>query len=300
MNKNILTVVGIIILFLGVGIQPAIAKVEPENIDTYYYDVNVEFCGLGKEKIVQLTKQQLDELEALFESIREQLNTTERKEKTIQIYNNAIERLDRIGLLGDYSVKQVQELVTGVFLNSRFNHLFNMLYGKLQDDDNTNSFCLIAGRTSNTGYIPPSAKIAYCAKIAYLLFLSLGYLHYIIFGLYNMGYLFLTIAGLYMFFILCRIGLYSLRPLNLGGGIILGYTKLFEEPLEDVPARGWIRTFGLSGQKLFYGSFIGQISSLILHLGVIGFKGIKIYNPIYERHHFLGFANYVNISKYSP
>ena len=32
MDKNILTVVGITILFLGVGIQPAIATVEPKAI----------------------------------------------------------------------------------------------------------------------------------------------------------------------------------------------------------------------------------------------------------------------------
>jgi len=37
--------VAVIILFVGVGVQPAIAKIETENIDPEYYDVFIEFCG---------------------------------------------------------------------------------------------------------------------------------------------------------------------------------------------------------------------------------------------------------------
>ena len=46
MYKNILTVVGITILFLGLAIQPSIAIVQPE-----YFDVTTEYIGLGRNYI---------------------------------------------------------------------------------------------------------------------------------------------------------------------------------------------------------------------------------------------------------
>ena len=61
--------VGVIVLFIGVGIQPAIAIVEPESVDVEYFDVTTEFIGLGKECTTQLTKEEIERLDTLFDSI---------------------------------------------------------------------------------------------------------------------------------------------------------------------------------------------------------------------------------------
>ena len=56
--KNSL-VVGVILLFVGVTVQPSVATVKPESIDVEYVDVTTEFIGLDKEHTTQLTKEEI-------------------------------------------------------------------------------------------------------------------------------------------------------------------------------------------------------------------------------------------------
>jgi len=291
-------VVGVILLFVGVAVQPSIAIVQPECIDVEYLNVNTEFIGLGKEFTVQLTQQQMDELDSLFESIRERLNNSEIKEETVQIFNDAIVELDRLGLLGDYSVKQVQELVTGRFQKPLFYCIMDMLNNKIPLDNNTNTFCLISGRTNNTYVLPPLTRVF--NKLILFFFMDdiplFGY------------YFFIDLFGLLFMFNLFRVVLFSTRiPITLGSGISLGgyIEDNYGYNRDYFPAEGWINTFGSSGNKKWNGSFYGQISGFQLwvfyeYIGVIGFTGIKILNMDSLYYYYLGSANYVNIDHTPP
>ena len=279
-------VVGVIVIFIGIGIQPAIATVEPNTSDNDfdYYDVNIEFCGLGKNITVQLTKQQLDELYLLFDTIREQLNNTESIEETIKIYNEAIVELDNLGMLGGCDVRQVQELVTGEYQKQGFIKLLDRMIDKNQLYDEINIFCLIAGWTTQTMVLPPSTMAVYG------LFIFMNILR-------NYNFYFGFFLILYSFIRLCLTAYFPLT-FTIGSGITLGIGSPFGG--NPKPASGWVETIGYYGLKEWEGRFLGRIWTIALigtlYLGVIGFKGIRIRTSKNENTYFyLGFANYVNI-----
>ena len=51
-------VVGVIVLFIGLGVQPAFATIKSEKVNVEYYDVTTEFIGLNKEYSTTLTIEQ--------------------------------------------------------------------------------------------------------------------------------------------------------------------------------------------------------------------------------------------------
>jgi len=290
MHKKILICIGFTFLILGVGIQPAIATVEPEIIDTDYYDVNVEFCGLGKNHTVQLTQQQFDELGILFESINVQIDNAETIRETIKIYNEAIEELDNLGMLMGYSVKQVQELVSGEYQKPGFTKLIDRKIDKNQFLSDINIFCLIAGMTTIT-YVLPNTMIVNRLIIFYNI-LNILFNNNFKLGPFLNLYIFLRTTFNIVFNLLLPL------TFNLGSGICLGthYSMTYDAK----PAEGWVNTNGLFGQKKWDGSFYGRICKIPLfidhgYLGVICFKGIRIMTRRSAYTYYLGFANYVNI-----
>ena len=241
-NKTV--VIGVIALFIGVGVQPAFATVEPETIDADYYDVNVELCGLGKNHSVQLTQQQLDELELIFETLREQLNNTESKEETIQIYNNAIESLNDLGLFGDCSIEEVKQLVNFEIQNLRISRLAEILKNYYQDI-NCNLFCYIAGETTDSFFFPKSS-------ISLMRFLYLGLLFiYPFFPFLPDELIFLTVISFaFTMFIYnsIRMMMNFIVPISLSHAIGFGayYSEWYKGP---AASNGWVHTFGLFGKK---------------------------------------------------
>ena len=267
-------VVGVILLFVGVAVQPSIASVQQESIDVKYFDVTTEFIGLGKEHTVQLTQQQMDKVEELFESIKLRLDNAETEEETVQIFNEAIVELDSYGLLGKWSVKQVQKLVTGNFLKTRTNGLNDKLYDKNQIL-HRNFFCLIAGKTTNTYFIS-------------MCFMWLSRLYFLIEN-FQLLYLFMAIISLGVSVISDMI------PFSLGNGIAFGYYSTWT--YEEYPAKGWIHILGLLGHIKKDGDLYGQIFP-DSYIGVTGFTGIKIENTSfgsYNEYYYLGFATRVNV-----
>jgi len=277
-------VVSVILLINGVGIQPVFASIQFEIVHDEYFDVTTEFFGLGKKHTVHLTEAQMEELEILFESIKEKINKAETKEDTIKIYNEAIVELDRFGLFGDYNIKKIQKLVYGEFQKKRFCSFIERMYNKIFTDNNFNIFCLIAGSTDNTVLYPPSIT----------LFLIFYPLIYYIFQDPYMG-----------FNIIFRLFFSWMTPLSLGS-IFMGYRSNNRGHEENIPANGWINTLGLFGKKQINGSFYGQIFLDLVpaddyYLGVIGFKGITIYNTSWPELNFLlGYSSYVNIGLNPP
>ncbi len=281
-------VVGVIVLFIGVGIQPALATVEQENIDTEYFDVTTEFIGLDKNVTVKLTQEQIQELDALFDSFRNSLNNSESYENTVELYNDMILQLDGYGLFGNFSITQIKELVTDRFQNPRINNIMNRLYDRIPSANDSNAFCLIAGRTNETNFFPPSAMVSN-RLLFFIAFIFQNYLNFadnliLIFFFYNMF----------------RFMYSGYSPFVLASGISFGIES--DEFQTNNPAKGWVNTYGLNGQKKWEGSFYGNLFIYVLwlyyvYVGAIGFKGIRIY---LDEYYYLGSATYVKIDYEKP
>jgi hypothetical protein len=164
-------------------------------------------------------------------------------------------------------------------------------YDKIQTDNYSNFFCLIAGESDLTTIIGPvSLGIAlhmictffrYAAisnfiwNISYLFFEKFGaeLLWRIIFlPLSELGFYSLMLRELFWLFA-CYIS--NIFPVKIGSIITYGWPDInFVEPSGPPnPAEGELVTFGLAGKKVWNGEFFGKIYS---YVGVIGFTGIKI------------------------
>ena len=274
LNKTMVVV--IIILFVGIGIQPAIATVEPENIDVEFYDVTTEFIGLGKKHNTKLTKEEIQELDALFDHINERLNKSTSIGESVEIFKEAINELDSFGLFGDIGVKEIEKFVTSYYQNPKFMKILEEVYNKEKKtlSIEQNLFCLIAGRSTGTAFM----------------------------GLWNFG-LFFTISVLFEL-------LFPNFPEDFSFfGFFIGLTFIFLCADIIIPlcvgrqiwftpdAYGEILTYGLNGRQYWEGHLEGKIECLFLNgsKGAIGFTGLKIQIITYPHSYYLGFTPYVKI-----
>ena len=78
MKKKILigSIIAVAIIVLA-SFSSAVSKVASNE---ELVELDVEFCGLGKKHTVQLTQQEADEVELLFDEIHERLNEVETRE----------------------------------------------------------------------------------------------------------------------------------------------------------------------------------------------------------------------------
>jgi hypothetical protein len=286
MNKKIFAG-GVIVLFLGLACAPSInANISKES---ELVEITTEICGMGGGKhTVQLTKEEAEGVDRLFENIRQQLNESNSREEAKKIFNEAIVELDRYGLLGGLSVKQAQRLVTGGLLNKVNKRFVDRIYNKnLQKlDENENVFCLIAGISAYTTI--ENFRLRFWTNL----------LTYILEKEYY------DIVGFFRFLLTIHILFLQAFPLTLGG--IIGFGMHRHIPYNTyyhIPAEGWIQTIGLNGIKRWNGSFWGAlaIKSIYDHNcqrwypGVLYFNGINVIVPKYSLHLLLGSAFWVKI-----
>lgn len=277
-------VVWVIGLFLGLSVAPSInANISKEG---ELVEVTTEICGLGGGKhTVHLTKEEAEEVDKIFENIRYKLNTTDSREEAVELFNDAVVELDKYGLLGGLSIRQAQRLVTGVYQDSRVFKPWENLYGNIQVDNDSNSFCLIAGETSNTYFEGILARL----------------LSFIIYGFYLAPPLWWLFNGIRLKVIGHRIGFgwgYHI-PADKGDSLNINQSS---------GANGWVYTNGKNGVKTWNGSFWGHLSYIIyphpeginfgvVFYGVKGFCGIKIgWKSVF----YLGFARKVKIGYEYP
>jgi hypothetical protein len=290
-----LLVVGVIGLFLGLAVAPSInANVSKES---ELVEITTEICGLdGGKHTVQLTKEEAEEVDRLFENIRLQLNESNSREEVNRIFKEVVVKLDKYGLLGGLSVKQVQRLAMERYQDSKEFKISDTLRSRLQK--NTSNFlCLIAGYTNGTNF--DSQLELFCVRIAFLL----SFIGPIFF---NKFHLYTSIFFLYL--ILNTINPFNpisiVSRINLGGEKGGGWFPEFEEYY----AHGWLHTTGVFGIKKCEGLFIGTIPlretaiisngfMFIFNPGVIGFTGLHIYNPSTTSHFYLGSALLVNLKE---
>ncbi len=284
--------VTIILLFIGIAVQPSIATVPPERIDVEYIYITTEFVGFDSNLTIQLTREEIDELDVLFDLFRDSLNNSQTYEATVEIYNDMILQLDGYGLLGEYSIKQVQELAIGRFQKPRFNRLLSRLYNSIPADDDINVFSLIAGRTTMTYILPPSSMI-FNKLLLSMIHSDINF----------PGDLFLLLLLISTTRVILTDFLFL--TFTLGSGIGLGGFAGYDS---YSPAKGWVYSLGINGQKNWEGPFYGHINEFgfginnIIFIGAIGFKGIRINLPLSSpiQSFYLGFANYVDIDYKKP
>ncbi len=236
--------IGVIVLFLGLASAPCInANVSRDN---ELVEITTEISGFdGGKHMVQLTKEEAEEVEQLIDDIERRLDIVETREETLEIFNEAIEELDMYGLLGGLSTKRVQRLVTGKYRDLKVIKICDML-PKRPKKNTSNYLCLIAGVTNGTNF--DSQLELFCVRIAFLL----SFIGPIFF---NKFHLYTSIILLYLF--LNTINPFNpisiISRINLGGEKGGGWFPEFEEYY----AHGWLHTVGLFGIKKCKGLIIG-------------------------------------------
>ncbi|UCF49472.1 MAG: hypothetical protein JSU91_06920, partial [Thermoplasmatales archaeon] len=83
-------VVGVIVLFIGIGVQPAFADTQLEEKDENYVNITSEFTGSRKKHTVEMTQQDLVELDTFLDSLYVKLNNSKSDDETSHIINEAI------------------------------------------------------------------------------------------------------------------------------------------------------------------------------------------------------------------
>ena len=144
MFRNILAV-AVILLFLGVTVQPTIAKEETQE----YTLIVPSFFGIKQQKIT-LTSEQSDRLDYIFLVLHEQLKTVGSIEETKILFNRTIDILYENHLLSRFEVFLTKKLL--------FSNIVEMFYSALDkrlciDSDIENKNCWIAGVTTYSDFI---------------------------------------------------------------------------------------------------------------------------------------------------
>lgn len=265
----------IFLLFIGLIFNPIItAKTKKNDM----IDLEVGICGFpGIKQKVKLTQNELYELDELFDSIGKKLNETKSTSEAEIIFYDAIEQLSKYGLLGGLSAKQVQDLFKIIFSNQKKTDS-----GIIRIKENTN--CIIAGRVTNAYFFSPTIKfLNNFFEDNYDYFLFLIFLRLSLLMAFSLGY--------------------PIIPLRLGSTITLG--SYHEWMLEWITrySTGWIVTAGENGTKKWIGDLLGDldyidmsfIGTSLFYVGVNGFFGLKVYNPLTGKTSFIGYAKKVKI-----
>lgn len=262
--------VGVILLFISVAFAPSInADVNISILDNEVVEFNIEYRGVGEVKhhSIKLTMQEALEVETIINELQKKLENIETEDEMIIIFNDAIVKLEKYGLLGDFSVNEAQELVSGVFQNYRSKNILDKVEEKFEMNDiealnNTNMFCSIAFKATNTDFQK----------------------HWIIDMLYSI---------LRNYFLMPRCVL-SLNLIHWRELVYFGYYEGWFP--KAYPAYGWLWTDGLLGEKNWSGYFMGGLSPNPLNtLGVLGFTGMIITHQNESFH--IGFAKLVKIGR---
>jgi hypothetical protein len=275
--KKIISV-GIILLFIGVALAPSINfNVVKASNDKDLVEVITQACGIQgyDDTTVKLTRQQYQDLEQYLVGFRARLNQTTTREEAIPIFKEAVVELDTYGLLPrGMSVEQALQHVTKSYQDEKIiNFKEKLLINSLSIFDNkSNVLCLIAGRTTETIFIPFLARVSLLPTLA------------------TLAWAFVTIPSDRLIIGMTLLGLSLLFGITfimsfLMGNIIpssflqwIRFGEWISRPGYVNPAEGWLFTVGLNGVKTCNYSFHGAIGGDD-YLGVMGFTGIKIFIP---------------------
>jgi hypothetical protein len=312
MNKAVLSI-GITALLLTVVISPIIYadNLEISSKDEMV-DLIVEIYGFDEVNnfTVSLTHKQLKEVEKLFDSIRVKLNESGSDEDTSLIFEDAIFELDKYGLLGKFSVEEIQRLITEKHKKSKYTNIFDRLLKRYRKGtiDIENYDCQIAGNTTNTrihdtrpifrllkvllivtGILPIGIFFSLVDILLEFLYKNNFEILYFLFSIITLPISIVALPillSLALILIVEHFSPYSLIDSRFHGDIQFGYVSdPFEAHPKQIPSKGWIWTNGSNGIVEYNGTFFGQIYYITqygfpydyyYHIGATNFLGIKI------------------------
>ena len=171
-------IVGVILLFIGVAVAPSVnfnvVKASEDN-DL----IESDHPGLWYQKIertiVQLTREQYQNLEQYLVEFRGRMNHTSTREETAILFKEAVVELNKYGLLPkDMIVEEAQRLVTGKCQVPKKMNLNPIIKRNHQLFNDSNFLCLITGnhnQDKHLGYrgagdLPPCSMVLF---VPYLL-----------------------------------------------------------------------------------------------------------------------------------
>ncbi|MFA5102944.1 MAG: hypothetical protein WC525_07285 [Candidatus Thermoplasmatota archaeon] len=303
-TKN-LRIVGILFLLFNSIIIPTISLAEQTEKDDHV-TITVRTPGFLEDSTttVLLTRTQLREIETIFDTLRNRLSTARTNEETRKIFNDTIIELDRYHILPeDMSVALAQRLVNHAFLIQRtplFQKLSQKFQGTPVEGAIQNSFCSVAGNTTNTHF----AKLA--KRTALRLYYLIDY--------YTGNALLVKIAT--ALYVVCRdiskINQLFLQQDGRHLGVCIYYGNYHYTPYPNwlSPATGWISTDGVKGKQNISGSFWGQTMTggwqpqvdwymNYSWRGCLGFTGLILYDDT-DTAYYLGSALAVNVGPDRP
>jgi hypothetical protein len=286
-------VVGVIILFIGVGVQPVFAVKTIETYDTELEEITIQFYETDRtyNHTILLTKEQVKELENIFNSVRSSLDNADSPIEIEVIYDNAVVSLDNLGLLPDeMNIEYTQRLVKGKTQNPTIVNTFKRWSNsKGSMDANENFNCYISGSATETYFQSPIGTISWgLMNMIWEFFARFEYFReYFIFPI-------LSFFSFPLIFLMPVLWLANPIPF----GYRIGYGAKYSTPdgNEKRPAKGWVHTEGDNGTKDWEGSFYGnlpkpQFAGLLslCYTGTIGYTGIKYIDD------YFGYALWVKI-----
>jgi len=283
--------VAVILLFIGLAFAPSInANISKEEL----VEFTTEVCGLnGGKQTVKLTQQQADEVEVLFNLIREQLNATESREEAEEIFKDAVVELDKYGLLGGLSVKQAQRLVLGLDVFEKNSRLLDYLKN-VPLIKNMNIFCLISGKSDYSIILTPLNFVIFFLLV---LFYGRVLVSWSLLGEFAPNlWEFITdifgdfLSGSVLFRLAFYVGLELISlvlPWSFFGLIHFGWIHRDFMGSWPIPSEGWTYSMGLFGHKNWTGEYFGN---------AIGFTGLNIKYDLIS-HYYLGHSVYLEINE---
>jgi hypothetical protein len=248
--------VGVVLVFIGVAIAPSIHfTIVKASDDNELVEVTTQVCSVHRDidHTIHLTKQQVREVQRVFDTLKNRMSTAESMDETRRIFNDTIVVLSRYNLLPNgMSIEQTKRLVTGAGQNQKVVTLLQKISTKFQANSKEgalqNSFCLIAGNTSNTHFAKP------ITKIAMRLFDNMDY---------NTENHIIVVISTVLWIVLNPFTTISQMMLKLQGNhygvsIFFGNFHYYPYPNWLYPAQGWLSTNGINGIQNISGSFWGQ------------------------------------------
>lgn len=284
-NIGKITVLGITTLLVGIATAPSLhANINDISTNEELEEVVIEIVGVkdSVQNTIKLSKKQIQEIDDLFENIKNDLDNTETTKESNNIFNNALIELENYGLLSDITSEKTQK----EFFESRKNKINTKLESLLKKigvlNDNISCLCRIVGKATNTFF--GRFSLIYLSSLLYHdippLPLPLFFLVVIFWGL--------TAASLVPWLI-CTLLQFELREF-----ISFGFLEPGGYGFHPVPSEGWVRTKGLFRNKNTTGEFLGKIPFFPIFIGALGFTGIKI-KVGGDYCYFLGFASLVMV-----
>jgi hypothetical protein len=275
---------------------------------------------------VKLTREQYNDLQRYLAEFRAKLNQTKTSEEAVPIFKDAVVELNKYELLPKgMSVKQAQKLVTGLYQNKNRVKLQERLVQNHVPalGNNSNILCMVAGKINDSLSVMKSINtVLYLTQIYFVVIEGLMALLFLL-------ALFVPIPIIEIFVdkLLTLLENIFWRPIDLvqnvcvdlmifsnyipiALGNVVGIGEASDQG-EYIGSTGWVKSFGLYGNREWNGTLYGRIRKLwivnewnfqMFYLpGIIGFSGIKLSSGEYKLNKFyLGSARYVNISSEPP